>query len=99
MPPRAAVTCCKAGVVNFRAEEGGAVATDAELGVNENTRPEEAVRLAMERERRAREFYLRCAQIVADPGVKKMFEFLAKEESKHFEILEKEYNRFFLGDN
>lgn len=75
------------------------MASDAELGVNENTRPEEAVRLAMERENRARAFYLRCAQIVANPGVKKMFEFLAREEEKHFELLEKEYNRFFSGDN
>lgn len=75
------------------------MATDAELGVTENMRPEEAVRLAMEREKRASEFYLRCAQIAADPGVKKMFEFLAREETKHFDLLEKEYNRFFTGDN
>ena len=75
------------------------MASDAELGVNENTRPEEAVRLAMERESRARAFYQRCAQIVTNPGVKKMFEFLAKEEERHFELLEKEYNRFFSGDN
>lgn len=75
------------------------MATDAELGIREDMRPEEAVRLAMEREKRAREFYLRCATIAADPGVKKMFEFLAREEAKHFDLLEKEYNRFFSGDN
>lgn len=75
------------------------MAGDAEYGVNENTKPEEAVRLAMEREKRASEFYLRCAQIAGDPGVKKMFEFLAREEIKHFDLLEKEYNRFFTGDN
>ena len=50
-----------------------------EFGVNEQTRPEEAVKIAMEREQKAREFYLQCAGIVGDPGVKKMFEFLAKE--------------------
>ncbi len=72
---------------------------DADFGVNENTKPEEAVRLAMEREKRASQFYLRCAQIAADPGVKKMFEFLAREETKHFDLLEQEYNRFFTGDN
>ena len=70
-----------------------------EFGVNENTRPEEAVRIAMERERRAREFYLQCAGIVSDPGVKKMFEFLAKEEGRHFELLEREHDRFITGDN
>ncbi len=75
------------------------VAEVTDFGVNENTKPEEAVRLAMEREKRAREFYLRCAEIVANPGVKKMFEFLAREETKHFDLLEKEYNRFFTGDN
>lgn len=70
-----------------------------EFGVNENTRPEQAVKIAMEREKKAQEFYLRCAGIVADPGVKKMFEFLAKEESKHFGLLEKEYDRFFSREN
>ena len=70
-----------------------------DFGVNEHTRPEEAVRIAMERERRAREFYLQCAGIVSDPGVKKMFEFLAKEENRHFDLLEKEYDRFIAGEN
>ncbi len=70
-----------------------------DFGVNENTRPEEAVRIAMERERKAREFYLTCAAIVADPGVKKMFEFLAREEGKHFDLLEREHDRFISGEN
>ncbi len=70
-----------------------------DFGVERNTRPEEAVKIAMERETKAREFYLVCAGIVADPGVKKMFEFLAKEEAKHFELLEKEYDRFISGEN
>jgi len=70
-----------------------------DFGVNENTRPEEAVKLAMEREKLAQQFYLRCAAIVGDPGVKKMFEFLAHEEAHHFELLEREYDRFIAGDN
>jgi len=70
-----------------------------EFGVNEHTRPEEAVRIAMERERKAREFYLACAGIVTDPGVKKMFEFLAREEAKHFDLLEREHDRFISGEN
>jgi rubrerythrin len=70
-----------------------------ESGVNEHTRPEEAVRIAMEREKMAREFYLECAGIVADPGVRKMFEFLAKEEAKHYDLLEREYDRFIAGEN
>lgn len=65
-----------------------------DFGVTENTRPEEAVRLAMGREARAQEFYLRCAEIASDRGVKKMFEFLANEERKHLELLQQEYDRF-----
>ncbi len=60
---------------------------------------EEAVKIAMEREKKAREFYLKCAAIVSDPGVKKMFEFLAKEEARHYELLEREYDRFIAGEN
>ncbi len=70
-----------------------------EFGVNQHTRPEEAVRIAMEREKKAREFYLACAGIVTDPGVKKMFEFLASEEGRHFALLEKEYDRFIAAEN
>jgi rubrerythrin len=70
-----------------------------DFGVNENTGPDEALRLAMERERQAKQFYLRCAGIVRDPGVKKMFEFLAREEGKHFDLLEKEYDRFIATEN
>jgi rubrerythrin len=70
-----------------------------EFGVNQHTRPEEADKIAMERETKAKEFYLLCAGIVADPGVKKMFEFLAKEEAKHHDLLEKEYDRFIAGEN
>jgi rubrerythrin len=75
------------------------MSSEGEFGVNEHTRPEEAVKIAMERERKAREFYLTCAGIVSDPGVKKMFEFLAKEEARHYELLEREYDRFIAGEN
>ena len=70
-----------------------------DFGVNEQTRPDEAVKIAIERERSAQAFYLRCASIVADPGVKKMFEFLAAEEGKHLSLLEREYDRFISGEN
>jgi len=70
-----------------------------ETTVNENTGADEAIRIAMARERKAREFYLRCAGIVKDPGVRKMFEFLAKEEGRHLELLEKEHDRFIVPEN
>lgn len=75
------------------------MSTKPDFGVTEQTRPEEAVQLAIERERLAQAFYLRCASIVKDPGVKKMFEFLAAEEGKHRELLEREYDRFIAGEN
>lgn len=68
-------------------------------GVDEHTTPGDAMKVAMERERSAHDFYMRCAAIVADPGVKKMFEFLAREETKHFDLLEREYNRFIAAEN
>jgi rubrerythrin len=70
-----------------------------EFGIDESTRPEQAVKVAMEREQKAREFYLGCAAVVGDPGVKKMFEFLAGEEARHYDLLEKEHDRFIAGDN
>jgi len=70
-----------------------------EFNVNENTGADEAIRIAMERERSARAFYMRCASIVKDPGVRKMFEFLAKEEGRHLELLEKEHDRFIVSEN
>jgi len=66
--------------------------------INENLRPEEAIQVAMERERRARDFYLQCAKTVVDPGVRKMFEFLAKEEINHLALLEREYDRFIARE-
>ena len=75
------------------------MANNNDLGINEHTRPEEAVRLAMERETNARAFYLQCMEIANDPGVKKLFEFLAREEQRHFELLEREYNRFIEAEN
>jgi rubrerythrin len=69
-----------------------------DFGVNEDTGADEALRLAMERERRARAFYVRCASVVNDPGVRKMFDFLAREEGHHFELLEREHDRFIAGE-
>jgi rubrerythrin len=81
-------------------EEGRSMAgKGGDLGISEHTTADEAIRLAMEREKSAQEFYARCAAIAADPGVKKMFEFLAREEAKHFDLLEKEYNRYITPEN
>jgi rubrerythrin len=67
-----------------------------ELKVNRNTTPEEAARLALMQERRARQYYEECAKIMQNPGAKKMFEFLAEEERKHEALIQKEIDENFL---
>ena len=70
-----------------------------DFGISPSTTPGEALQLAMKREELANNFYLRCASVVDNPGVKKLFEFLAREETKHHDLIEKEYNRFVAGEN
>lgn len=67
--------------------------------IDSNMTPEAAVRMAIEREQRASDFYERCAAVVNDAGVKKLFEFLAAEERRHHELLEREYDRFLAREN
>jgi rubrerythrin len=61
--------------------------------IDETTTPEEAIRMAIEREKGAHEFYNQAAKIAKYPGTKQMFESLAKEERKHRQILEDELER------
>jgi len=70
-----------------------------DFGINQHSTPGEALQLAMKREQAAHDFYMKCASVVGDPGVKKLFEFLAREETKHFDLIEKEYNRYVAGEN
>jgi rubrerythrin len=69
-----------------------------ELRVDRNTSPAEAARLALQQETRARRFYEECAKIMVHPGAKKMFEFLAGEERKHEDLIQKEIDTFFLQE-
>ena len=67
-----------------------------ELKVSRNTSPEEAARLALLQEQKARRYYEECAKIMENPGAKKMFEFLAEEERKHEKLIQKEIDENFL---
>lgn len=49
---------------------------------------EEAVALAIEREKEARDFYLSKAALMDDPKFKELYEYLAGEEVKHLGYLE-----------
>ena len=66
--------------------------------LDESTTPQEAIRIAMEREKGSHEFYTQAAKITKYPGTKQMFEFLAKEELKHRRILEAELNKDYLKE-
>ena len=69
-----------------------------ELKVDKNTSPDEAARLALQQEQRARKFYEDCARVMEHPAAKKMFEFLADEEKKHETLIQKEIDNHFLQE-
>jgi rubrerythrin len=66
--------------------------------IDDSTTPEEAIRLAITREKDSHEFYTKAAQIAKYPGTKQMFEFLAGEELKHRKILEAELNKDYYKE-
>ena len=66
--------------------------------LDDKTTPEEAIRMAIEREKGSHQFYSQAAKIAKYPGTKQMFEFLAKEELKHSRILEEELNKDYFKE-
>ncbi len=66
--------------------------------IDETTTPEEAIRVAIEREKGSHEYYKQAAKIAKYPGTRQMFEFLAKEELKHRRILEAELNKDYFKE-
>ncbi len=66
--------------------------------IDETTTPEEAIRIAIEREKAAHEFYSKAAKIAKYPGTREMFESLAKEELRHRRMLEEELNKDYYRE-
>ena len=66
--------------------------------IDERTTPEEAVRVAIEREKAAYEFYIRAAKLAKYPGTREMFESLAQEELDHRRRLEEELNKDYFKE-
>jgi len=66
--------------------------------IDDTTTPEEAIRIAIDREKGAHEFYTKAAKIAKNPGTKQMFEFLAKEEIKHRRMLEEELSKDYYKE-
>ena len=65
---------------------------------NSTTTVQEALKIAIEREKSAYEFYKKASEIVKDPGARNMFSFLAEEEVKHIKMLEDEYDKNILQE-
>lgn len=59
---------------------------------------EEAVALAIEREKEARDFYQSKAALMDDPKFKELYEYLAGEEVKHLGYLEGYRNKKYLPE-
>ncbi len=66
--------------------------------VNQTMTPQEALQLALEREKDAEEFYLNTAKSLQDESSRKMFEFLAGEERKHRRIIQDEIDKNFMKE-
>lgn len=66
--------------------------------VDADLTPLEALRLALNREEAAEEFYVSTAKRVKDEGTRKMFTFLAGEERKHQRLIQDEIDKNFLKE-
>lgn len=68
-----------------------------ELG--ENITYDEALKVAMAREKAAFKLYSRLADIADNDAMREVFQFLAQEESKHKLRFELEYDEYVLREN
>jgi rubrerythrin len=66
--------------------------------IDESTTPEEAIRIAIQQEKAAHEFYSKAAQIAKYPGTRQMFQSLAEEELRHRRMLEEELNKGYFKE-
>lgn len=60
---------------------------------------EEAWRLAIQREQKARDFYQEISDMVEDSALKNLMAFLIAQEENHKRLLEDEYEKLFVADD
>lgn len=65
---------------------------------NDDMSPLEALHIALENEKKSYEFYREAACKIQDTGTKKMFEFLAKEEVRHQQMIQDEMDKGFYRE-
>jgi rubrerythrin len=68
------------------------------INITKDTPLDQAWRVAIERETTAYEFYKQAVGAVTDSSLKKLFEFLMKEEKCHKDLLEDEFEKFFAKE-
>jgi rubrerythrin len=66
--------------------------------VDEKLTLEEAWRLAIEKEKESHDLYLRLAAMTDDAATANLFQYLAKEETRHENMLRDEFERAFTPD-
>jgi rubrerythrin len=66
--------------------------------MSENVSLEQVWRLAIEREQEAREVYEEMADMVEDSALKNLFTFLVEQEKKHKQLLQEEFEKYFLPE-
>jgi rubrerythrin len=59
---------------------------------------EEVWRMAIQREQEAREVYEEMANMVEESSLKNLFAFLVEQEKKHKQLLEEEYEKYFMPE-
>ena len=67
--------------------------------IDPNLKPVDILRLALERERDAFQFYSEAAGVSTDPASKATFLEMAEEEKRHIQQLEEELDRWYQSDN
>jgi len=65
---------------------------------DKTTDPQEAIEIAIKREREAYEFYSKHAELFDNDATRQMFLYLAGEEKKHEEKLQEELDNNYLSE-
>ncbi len=66
--------------------------------IDETTDPQEAIEIAIRREREAHDFYAAHAALFKNEATRRMFLFLAKEEKKHEDLLREDLDKNYLSE-
>lgn len=67
--------------------------------ITKDTTPVEAIKMAMEKEKRSHQFYVKASSVVTNPATKAMFKSLAEEELRHLRSLEAFYEEECLQED